>query len=299
MSFQCKTITLRKLNAQEKEAIVRPFLRWVGGKQKLLPSLMDRLPSPSQVSRYYEPFLGGGSLFLACGFGNAVLADLNPALINCYEHVREHPAKVHALLQQLQREFLVKKEPFYYEVRELFNRHIGEPSLIQCARFIFLNHTNFNGYYRVNQNGQYNTPFGKRVGRRLPDLPHLRAVSRRLQEADLRGGTNYDEVIQEAGEGDFIYLDPPYPVEDNDRGFSGYTIDRFGTKDQRLLAELAHTKADEGAWVMISNVRMDIVEKLYKDNRRWHKHSIPIKRQMGSKRQRMSVEELVITSYKP
>lgn len=295
----------------------KPFLRWAGGKQKLIGSLLEKLPHPTTFDRYFEPFLGAGSLFLACGFKDAVLNDLNAPLINAYKQIRDRPHIVHHLLLG-HREAFEKAEKdgiccpeypvrnriaqggecYYYQLRTAFNEALPDDSPEQAARFIFLNHTNFNGIYRVNQKGFYNTPFGKKKNPHVPELEDLHRVSCYLKSASLRVGYCND-LLNEIDRRDFVYLDPPYPILSDTANFTDYTIDKFDEQNHRELAAFAHEIDARGAKVMISISGTPLVEELYQARRPWRYHETEIKRTISSKNPPLVVRELILTNYEP
>lgn len=285
----------RALNANEKDAYVRPFLRWVGGKQRLVACLKAFMPD-QQPKRYFEPFLGGGSLFFAHGFAQAELSDLNPHLINAYEFVKADPDDVHARLSTHAAWLATKGKPYYLLQRDLFNAQNLEPAHLaeQAARFIFLIHSNYNGIYRVNAKGQYNVPFGSTTTPSLPGLDQLRAASKRLQGANLyhRG---YEEIVEELEPGDMVYLDPPYPIVSPTANFTSYTTQRFSEIEQRELAVHAHRMVARGAKVMISIARVDLMDELYPKDR-WIHHVTRLKRNVSAKRPAIEVHELILIS---
>jgi DNA adenine methylase len=290
--------TPRALKANEKAEYIRPFLRWVGGKQRLVACLKGLMPL-EHPKRYFEPFLGGGSLFFAHRFAHAELSDLNPHLINAYEFVRDAPNDMHRLLTRHAIELEAHGKPYYLEQRELFNEQDLAPTHLedQAARFIFLNRSNFNGMYRVNRSGRYNVPFGSTDKPYLPGLSHLLEVSARLKDAHI-AHHGYDTIRELVGPGDMVYLDPPYPVLSPTANFTGYTMKPFSEIEQRMLAENAKTMVARGARVMISNAKVDLIEELY-PSAQWEHHVTRLKRNVSAKRPALEVEELVLISRVP
>jgi DNA adenine methylase len=289
--------TTRPLNSTEKKAVIRPFLRWVGGKQRLLPSLLERIPKNFNGT-YYEPFLGGGSMFLANGFKNAHLSDLNPHLINAYKMVRDKHEEIHLLLTKHQLQIELRERAYYYEQRLLFNE-IGDcKSPEQAARFIFLIHSNFNGMFRVNLKNQYNVPFGQPKPS-IPNLERLAELSQLLKRTkvnlDIHG---YDSILHQVKAGDFVYLDPPYPILSRTAKFTSYTIERFSEEEQRKLAHFATQLHHKGANVMISIAGVDLVHKLY-PKRYWRYFTTELQRNVSAKRPAIMATELILTNYKP
>src|SRR5438445_3544880 len=191
--------TLFKLELEEVR--VRPFLKWAGGKTRLLPALRDSLP-PKGYMRYFEPFVGGGAFFFDLSPAQGVLSDSNAELINCYQIVRDAPEELIRALSKLR-----VSESKFYELRELNPESLSAAN--SAARLIYLNKTCYNGLYRVNRQGQFNTPFGRHTNVTLTDEANLRAASNLLRRTTLRCG-DYAAVLESAAAGDFVYLDPPY-----------------------------------------------------------------------------------------
>lgn len=231
----------------------RPFLKWAGGKSQLLPELLPRVPA--QVGTYYEPFLGGGALFFALGHGSSVLSDSNEELINCYTIVRDCIDELIGLLSAH-----LNDADYYYEMRST------QPSdltpIERASRFIFLNRTCFNGLYRVNARGEFNTPFGRYKNPKICDEVMLRSASEALGSVALVPG-GYTEALSLAEAGDFVYLDPPYVPVSKNADFKRYTKEQFREDDQRRLAEEFRRLSRLGCNVMLSNSWHPLVEELY------------------------------------
>jgi DNA adenine methylase len=285
---------LRNLNASEKSTVVRPFLRWVGGKQKLLPSLLDHMPKHFK-GKYFEPFLGGGSLFLANGFKRAQLSDINPHLINAYKMVRDNPDALHALLRCHVLNLQHEHADYYYQVRQEFNDATTTFDIYQAARFIFLNRSNFNGIFRVNKKGLYNVPFGHKLNPGIPALDHFLAASERLKQSGIELiHCGYERIIDSVKRGDFVYLDPPYPVLSPTANFTQYAVEPFSEREQHKLSEFAKDLRKRGAYVMISNAAVSLIRAYYLD---WNLHTTDLRRNVSAKRPAIIVPELIITSY--
>lgn len=236
-----------------------PFLRWAGGKTRLLPRLLPYVPDGFEG--YFEPFLGGGAVFFAVcrrARGAIVLADLNEDLVNIWRVVRDEPD---ALLDALAGYEAKNDEESYYEVREA--EASGEP-VARAARFAYLNQTAWNGLWRVNRWGRFNVPWGNRPFRGY-DPDAMAALSGVLQDVEI-GHADFREVLDRPSRGDFVYLDPPYlPVSDTSK-FSGYTEKRFRVPDLEELADICGDLTNRGvAWVM-SNRDTPLVRKLFSDH---------------------------------
>ncbi|MCH8067564.1 MAG: Dam family site-specific DNA-(adenine-N6)-methyltransferase, partial [Nanoarchaeota archaeon] len=188
----------------EKNEILKPFIRWAGGKQFLVNELLKNVPN--NYSNYHEPFLGAGSLYFAKETTTSFISDINGPLINSYQFIRDEPQRLHELLTKMK---VKTSKEFYYKTRDKFNQNRKYYDIEQAARFIFLIHSSFNGIYRVNKKGEYNVPFGKPKPV-IPELNHILKLSAKLQNAHLTIGF-YDENEEHINKDDFVYLDHPYP----------------------------------------------------------------------------------------
>lgn len=231
---------------------VRPFLKWTGGKQWLAPFVSNWLDEDFS-GRYYEPFLGGGSSFLAVGPPSATLSDENEELIITYSAVRDDVELVIETLKSYPH-----SKDFYADLR----RKKPRKPHTQAARLIYLNKTAFNGIYRVNRAGQFNVPFGDYKNPTICNEERLRAASKRLAKASLKVG-DFAEPLKDAGSGDFVYLDPPYITGHQNNGFLKYNASLFSWADQIRLAKLAGELAEQGATVVVSNSDHPAVLELY------------------------------------
>ncbi|MHB9134772.1 MAG: DNA adenine methylase [Armatimonadota bacterium] len=233
--------------------IVHPFLKWPGGKRWLASTLLQCYPS--SFRRYFEPFLGGGASFFALQPDNAILSDINLDLINTYQQIRDNVEEVIESLCQLP----ISKEAFL-RVRSL--KPINK--LDVAVRMIYLSKTAFNGMYRVNRRGEFNVPFGCRPTTKVCDELELRGASNALRGARILHA-DFEETVAEAGEGDIVYIDPPYTVSHANNGFVRYNESIFSWEDQRRLAAIAHCLANRGASVFVSNAAHGSLLELYSD----------------------------------
>lgn len=244
----------------ERQTGVRPFLKWTGGKQWLAtvaPGL--RLVPEDWQGRYYEPFLGGGSVFFSLGVDDALLSDANEELIEAYRGVKESPEDVIAALNGYPHD-----QSFFEAMR---NRKPRTPHT-KAARMIYLNKTAFNGMYRVNRRGQFNVPFGRYKNPMICPADRIRQASVALQNAQLVVG-DFEDSLAEASAGALVYLDPPYITGHRNNGFLKYNAALFSWEDQQRLARLAVELADRGAVVMVSNSDHDEVTSLYSGFRKY------------------------------
>lgn len=247
-------IAVTGLNAVE-QVDARPFLKWAGGKKRLLSRILEHVPE--RFRNYHEPFLGGGAAFFAVqerARGTCYLADLNEELINTWQIVRDHPARFLTALEEYRGK---DTEDEYYAIREQSPRG----RIARAARFTYLNQTAWNGLWRVNRWGVFNVPWGARHFRGL-SRGHVRAVSDVLQEVSIEP-VDFRVSLQRARAGDFVYLDPPYlPVSDTSK-FSGYTERRFRAHDLAELAECCRELSSRGVNWVLSNRHNEMIEKLF------------------------------------
>jgi len=236
--------------------VTKPFLKWAGGKGSLLHVLRQYVPQ--DFNSYFEPFLGGAAMFFDLQPSMAVLSDANSELINCYKVVRDNPK---ALLKELAG-YQIEEDEFY-RIRSLDTAKLTP--LRQAARMIYLNKTCFNGLYRVNRKGQFNTPFGHAKNPRLADDDNLMNVSERLKRVEL-DTASYDTILlQNAKIGDFVYLDPPYLPISAYSDFNRYTKGQFGEADHVNLANVFKELDKRGCHLLLSNSYHPKVHALYSE----------------------------------
>lgn len=269
------------------ESSAEPFLKWAGGKRRLLPELLKRIPDQDAVDVYYEPFLGGGALFFATDFRKAVLGDINEELINAYRAVRD---SVEELIEVLNEH--IHDRDYYYKIRSI--DPAGLSPVERAGRTVFLNRTCFNGLYRVNSRGLFNVPFGAYKNPVICNERNLRAASRKLKKAELICG-DFRKVAKQAGCGDFVYFDPPYARMQGARSFVDYSAAGFGPDDQERLAHFFRELCWRGARCLLSNADALSVQKLYAG---FARDSVLAPRSINSDGgNRGCVSELLISNY--
>ncbi|MBA4075625.1 MAG: modification methylase [Cyanobacteria bacterium PR.023] len=248
-------------NLESKIIRTSPFLKWAGGKGRLLAQLDPLFPKANSYKRYFEPFLGGGAVFFHLASKNTTLesylSDANFELINCYQVVKNQPTELLSLLANMRND-----KHFFYKVRAQDITQMSE--LERAARLIYLNKTCFNGLYRVNRKGQFNVPFGKYKNPRIADYDGVARASALLERASLISGP-FDAVTVKAKKGDFVYFDPPYQPLSKTANFTSYTLTSFGMADQERLAALVGRLTKEGVKVMVSNSDTPELRTLYEN----------------------------------
>lgn len=232
-----------------------PFLKWAGGKRQLVQALAGYVPRA--YTRYLEPFVGGGALFLHLRPKIGLLNDLNEELMVTYRVVQQRVDDLVHVLRSYPFE-----EDFYYSLRAQDPTRLDLVS--RAARVIYLNRTCYNGLYRVNKRNQFNVPFGGYKNPTICDEAKLRGASEALQGVQLFCEDYKTFLEHEALPGDFIYLDPPYQPLSRYSDFKRYTSSFFYEKDQRELAELASRLAERRCYVLASNSDTQFIRRLYR-----------------------------------
>jgi len=255
MALQRRARALREL----PQSGAHPIVKWVGGKTRLLPELLARMPE--RYNRYFEPFAGGAALFFRVAPRRAVLADSNADLIGLYTAVRSDVASV---LRRLEMHREAHDQDHYYETRERWNdREVSWSTPERAAAFIYLNKTCFNGLWRVNRSGAFNVPIGRYTDPPICVPDALRAAHNALAAAELRCA-DYRKAVHDAKAGDFLYFDPPYDPVTATANFTSYSADGFSPDDQRALAETARELVAKGCKVMLSNSDTPFIRSIYK-----------------------------------
>lgn len=232
---------------------MRPFLRWAGGKRWLVSKGSISVPV---AARFVEPFLGGGAMFFSQEAPTALLSDLNPYLINAYQWMQRAPD---ALFDLTQSHFDKHSKSYFYDVRG----ELGSTSVADAAAFIYLNRACFNGLFRVNLGGRFNVPVGTKVFE-LRNRDEFRTWSKKLKMAEILH-CDFEMVVDRCGEGDFLFVDPPYTVKHNGNGFIEYNEKIFGWDDQVRLAACLSRAAARGAVFLLTNADHESVRGLYPD----------------------------------
>lgn len=269
---------------KNNQKFTRPILKWAGGKTQLLKELIPRIPK--HYNRYIEPFIGGGALFFALKPTNAIIADSNPELILTYQQLARNIEKVIEYLEQY-----TNTSETFYKVRAQDWKEL--PKAEAAARMIYLNKTCFNGLYRVNRQGRFNTPFGRYKNPNICDIEHLHAASDILKNATIICGNYLDVLNKYASPGDFIFLDPPYIPVSKYGDFKRYTKEQFYEKDQIQLSEEFHRLYNLGCSVILTNSHHPLIEQLYID---FPQDVISTRRSISSKGTSRSGEDLIVTA---
>ena len=270
----------------------RPFVKWAGGKSRLVSQLTPLLPPDIHERRLVEPFVGGGAMFFARRPARAILSDINPDLIHTYRSIRDDVAGVIAALAPLA---AAGHDPAtYYAVRARYNAGDGHGAPLRAALFIYLNKTCFNGLHRVNRRGEFNVPVGRYRNPAILDLPTLTAASLALARVDIACAP-FEAALGGVGPRDFVYLDPPYAPVSATSSFTAYASGGFSEADQHRLRDVVVELRQRGAKVMLTNSDVPLVRELY---RGFHITPIHAPRAVNARASgRGLVRELAIRDY--
>ncbi len=272
--------------------LVAPVLKWVGGKRQLLGKMKPLFPKG--IKYYCEPFVGGGAVLFDLQPKHAYVNDINSELINVYEVIRNN---VDELIEELKK--YKNESDFFYEVRDWDRNKEKYNSLSKiqrAARIIYLNKTCYNGLYRVNNAGEFNTPFGSYKNPNIVNEPVLRAVHAYFSEADIHfSSVDYAEVLATIPRGTFVYLDPPYDPVSTSSNFTGYAKGGFSKEEQIRLREQCDILNAHRIKFMLSNSATDFIKEQYQN---YHITTIKAKRSINSvASKRGNVDEVVVTNY--
>ncbi len=276
----------------KKNKLVAPVLKWVGGKRQLLETFSPLLPK--KFTTYYEPFVGGGALLFHLQPKDAHINDINPELIRVYTVIKEN---VDGLISELEK-FENTAEQFY-AVRDWDRDRDYYATLSdvkKAARVLYLNKTCFNGLYRVNNAGEFNSPFGNYRNPNIVNAPVLRAVSAYLNAANIHMTTmDYAEVLKNVPKGAFVYLDPPYDPVSETANFTGYSRGGFSRDDQIRLRKCCDDLTSRGVKFMLSNSATKFIMKEYEA---YNITVVQAKRAVNSvASKRGDVDEVVVRNY--
>ncbi len=277
----------------KKNLLVSPVVKWVGGKRQIINELNQYLPKDG-YTKYYEPFLGGAAMLFHLQPQNAVVNDVNSDLINMYQVIKNN---VEELIQEL--ETHPNEEQHFYDVRdwdrdkEAYNERTD---VQKAARLIFLNKTCYNGLFRVNNAGEFNTPFGHYVNPGIVNPPVLRAVSNYFNNNEITFlNGDFSTALNNVTKKSFVYLDPPYDPISDSSSFTGYTKGGFGREQQESLKETCDRLNKKNVKFMLSNSATEFIKNLYKD---YTIRTIQAKRSVNSIASRRGlVDEVIVTNY--
>ena len=278
-----------KLQEIDSKIKAKPFVKWVGGKTQLLPELTLRIPS--NFSKYFEPFAGGGALFFHMQPEQSILIDINEELTNTYRVIKYQTEE---LIADLKRH--IYEKDYYYQIRNVdrTDEYKSWSDVQRASRLIYLNKSCFNGLYRVNSKGEFNTPMGRYKNPKIVDETNLRAASIALQKAQIITGS-FLEVEEKITRDDFVYFDPPYAPLNATSNFTGYSQDGFDLQMQSSLKNLCDRLDAKGVRFMVSNSNAPLILDLYSNYKIEFVYANRAINSQGDKRGK--IPEVIISNY--
>lgn len=278
------------VNNNIKNLLTRPFLKWAGGKRQLLPQISKLVP---KMKTYYEPFIGAGAVLFHLQPKKAVINDTNVELINCYDTIKNNLDK---LIEDLNNH--KNEKEYFYSIRELDRMPAYQKlsDVGRSSRIIYLNKTCYNGLFRVNSQGQFNTPFGRYNNPKIVDETVLKAVNKYLNSSDVTIlNLDFEEAVSTAKKGDFVYFDPPYDPISDTSSFTGYDINGFNKNEQKRLKDTFEGLTNKGVKCMLSNSKTPFITKLYNEYVTIDVSAIRSINSNASKRGK--IEEILVLNY--
>lgn len=294
--------------------IVKPFVKWAGGKSKLIPQLTKYYPLELKngiIERYIEPFVGGGAILIDIvqkyEVKEAYAFDINMDLINCYNVIKNNVEELILELSNKEKQFISldsnDRKQYFYDIRTEYNSYKPDENINikRASEFIFLNRTCFNGLYRVNKDGKFNVPCGKYKNPTICDSNNLRDLSKLIKDVIFEYG-DYRKSEKYVNSNTFVYFDPPYRPLSATSGFTSYTKEDFNDENQKELAIYYNKLNLKNAKLMLSNSNPKNVNKddnffedIYKG---FYINEVSAKRIINSNAKgRGEISELLITNY--
>ena len=275
-----------------KNKLVAPVVKWVGGKRQLLDEITPLLPK--RVTNYCEPFLGGGAVLFSIQPSKAIVNDLNDDLITVYEVIRDD---VEALIESLKKH--ENTSEYFYTLRDIDRDKAGYQSLSKvekASRLIYLNKTCFNGLFRVNSSGEFNSPFGHYKNPNIVNEPVLRAVSKYFNTSNITFySEDFAETLSRVHKGGFVYLDPPYDPVSDTASFTGYNKGGFDRSEQLRLKRCCDELTQRGVKFMLSNSATEFIKELYQE---YDITIVKAKRAINADAsKRGAIEEVLVRNY--
>ena len=271
---------------------VAPFVKWAGGKRQLITQIRERMPE--KYNDYYEPFIGGGAVIFDLLPANALINDINKALINTYRTICNEPDAFLKEVNRLDNDMWEDGKKYYYTIREHYNDKLmrSEYDVELAALFVFINKHCFNGLYRVNGKGLFNVPYNN--SRRVSvDEDVIIATSEYLRGVTIIDG-DFEQACKNAKKGDFVFIDSPYaPL--NPTSFESYTKEGFDIESHKRLAKLYDELTARGCYCMLTNHNTELINELY-GNKDYKIDVVSVKRMINSDASNRVGEEVIILS---
>ena len=276
----------------EHIAHAAPVVKWVGGKRQLLPQILPLIPK--RMTAYCEPFLGGGAVLFALQPKRALVNDLNQDLITVYRVIKED---ADALIEHLSRH--ENTPEYFYRIRDLDRdkeAYAAMSDVEKASRLLYLNKTCYNGLFRVNASGAFNSPYGHNRRPNIVNEQTIRGVSRYFNSCDITFFSgDFASVLEQVPKGGFVYLDPPYDTVSDTASFTGYNRGGFGREEQVRLKECCDALTARGVKFLLSNSATPFIRELYGSYR---VSIVQARRAVNSVASRRgAIEEVLVRNY--
>lgn len=280
----------------KKNILVAPVLKWVGGKRQLISDIEPLIPK--KISTYVEPFIGGGAVLFHLQPKKAIINDYNQELMNVYQVIKDDSD---GLIEVLKKHKVLDSEDYFYEIRSLDRSEDYEKmsDVEKAGRIIYLNKTCFNGLFRVNRAGFFNTPYGKYKDPSIVNEVTIRAISNYFNSANVKFLTgDYKEALKRLRRGAFVYFDPPYMPISSSSNFTGYTEIGFDYEKQVELRDECLKLHNKGIKFLQSNSYTPEILELYSDSSVFNIKIVQAKRNINSQSdKRGEISEVLIYNY--
>ena len=280
----------------KKNRLVAPVLKWVGGKRQLISDIEPLIPK--RISTYVEPFIGGGAVLFHLQPKKAIINDYNQELMNVYQVIKDDSD---GLIEVLKKHKVLDSEDYFYEIRSLDRSEDYEKmsDVEKAGRIIYLNKTCFNGLFRVNRAGFFNTPYGKYKDPSIVNEVTIRAISNYFNSANVKFLTgDYKEALKRLRRGAFVYFDPPYMPISSSSNFTGYTEIGFDYEKQVELRDECLKLHNKGIKFLQSNSYTPEILELYSDSSVFNIKIVQAKRNINSQSdKRGEISEVLIYNY--
>jgi DNA adenine methylase len=281
---------------------IKPIVKWIGGKNKIMNKIIDKLPP--KFNNYYEPFVGGGSVFLSIPYTEkAYINDFNKDLINIYKLIKNDYDGLYKALKSLETKYnksknMETKKVLFMENRNKFNKIKEKEGISRAALYIFLNKTCFNGFMIENLNGDTNPSFGFHEKVTIANKENMDGFSKKLNKSVTISNKDYKVFLTNVKKGDFVYLDPPYVPDDiTNHNYKYNSSKSWSLDDFNDFFDVVDSLDKLGAYIMMSNSYSKLIRKHYK-NKKYNMYKIPISRTVSVKKSTRGVKyEVIITNY--
>ena len=282
---------------------ISPIIKWVGGKRRIMERILKL--TPKTFNNYYEPFIGGGSVFLNIPYRKkAFINDYNQDLINIYMCIKNDYNILYRKLKKIEKIYndiqdITGKNEYFKRNREKMNNLKNKMCCERAALYIFLNKTCFNGIMTENLKGEIKPSFGFHEKIHIANKNNIQNFSEKLKSSVYITNIDYKESLTKVKKGDFVYLDPPYVPDDiTNHNYKYNGSKSWKLEDFNMFFELVDNLDRKGVYFMMSNSYSKLIRSYYKKTK-YNIYKIPISRNISVKSSTRGIKnEVIITNYK-